>query len=142
MIIENNKIYRGSAPNTVSTFFPKKSTKKAAPEKSPGVPLGRASVKFNNSSEASSDTLNFFTLGPRRSTEIFLMGPDRKNEPLVMFTLNTFRGESPVNGQVIWDKITMNKHPRYQCHNMSLPIAPFPKGQRGRSGGGGGLREY
>jgi hypothetical protein len=32
----------------------------------------------------------------------------------------------------------MKQH--YPRHSMSLPIAPFPKGQGGRSGGGGGLR--
>jgi hypothetical protein len=49
---------------------------------SPGVPLLRYSVRFFNSALWASDTKNLFTLAPQRSTEIFLMGPERKITPL------------------------------------------------------------
>jgi hypothetical protein len=51
------------------------------------------------------------------------------------------RGESPGNWQWKFIKMTPNIRQRYQCHNMSLPIAPLEKGQGGRYGGGGGLRK-
>jgi hypothetical protein len=46
----------------------------------------------------------------------------------------------PGNWKGIFIERTLNMRQHYPCHNMSLPIAPFPKGQGGRSGGGGGLR--
>jgi hypothetical protein len=45
----------------------------------------------------------------------------------------------PGIGQCTLIKRTMNMKQHNQRHDMSLPIAPFPKGQGGRSGGGGGL---
>jgi hypothetical protein len=77
MIRETNKTYRGFTPNAVSTFYRKK-YQKLTPGKSPGVTLPRFSVRFFNSDEMSSDTKNLFTLAPRRSTEISLMGQYEK----------------------------------------------------------------
>jgi hypothetical protein len=75
-----NKSFRDSVPNTVSTFSRKK-YQKLAPVQSPGVPLFRYSVRFFNSAATTSNTKNLFTLVPPRSTEISLMGP-YKNKAL------------------------------------------------------------
>jgi hypothetical protein len=75
----NYKSHRGDAPNAMSTFSRKK-YQKLAPEKSPGVSLQRYLVRFFNSALRASDTKNLFTLVPRRSTEIFLMGQNQRHQ--------------------------------------------------------------
>jgi hypothetical protein len=118
----------------MSTFSRKK-YQKLAPEKSPGVPLCRDSLRFFNSASWASDTKNLFTLVPRRCTEIFLMGQYRKQRtkwiPAFAGMTGYARGESPGNWQGIFIKWTLNMRQHLQCHNMSLPIAPFPKGKGG-----------
>jgi hypothetical protein len=47
----------------------------------------------------------------------------------------------PANGQCTVIERTLDMRKRSNSHNMSLPIAPFPKGQGVRSGGGGGLKK-
>jgi hypothetical protein len=127
---------RGCAPEYLRTFFPQKSTKKLAPSKSPGVPLLRCSVRFSNSALWASDTKNLLTLAPPRSTEISLMGQYGTTDDGI------HSGASgPGNWQGILIKMTLNMRRHLQRHDIGLPIAPFPKGQGVRSGGGGGLND-
>jgi hypothetical protein len=128
----SNKTYRDSVPNTMSTFSRKK-YQKLAPGKSPGIPLCRYSLRFFNSALWASDTKNLFTLFPRRSTEISLMGQNRKHHTADGYSLlSALSTTLHMNGITRACRMTAT----LAATANVPPHSPFSKGARGLVGVG------
>jgi hypothetical protein len=83
MIKEYNGFFGGFAPNALSSFLLQKSTKKPAPDRSPGVPLYRAFGKiFQLGLGGLKHEKSLKLRHQNRSIEIILMGPDRIKDRL------------------------------------------------------------
>jgi hypothetical protein len=152
----------GSAPYAPHVLFtPLKSTKKLAPENNSywdSIPnlgsffclpkrtkprKGQFPVSFSRQATNSFLVLTFLrTIAPHKLPGLQAPEPSSLTSTVnAETTQRNARGESPVNQQDLLIKKAMIKHTHSPRHDMSLPIAPFPKGQGGRSGGGGGLKD-